>query len=86
MSFVLAGLYFGYPRCCITDFVARFDERRRLGKRDVVPNEAWVGTGFRPCPTCRPRCITPEKFEAFVAERITPHRICETPFPEGDVP
>ena len=44
----VAGLLYGYPLCCVQDFVAR-----ATGKRDVHTDPRPLhGTGFKPCAHC----------------------------------
>ncbi len=80
------GRLFGYPECCITDFMRRvrgdmtFQEMKE--ENASFHGKPWGNTGFIPCRTCRPDAE--KDFVAFVAERITPNRKYDKPFPEDD--
>lgn len=68
--FLTLGLYFGYPNCCIIDFMSRGaypDVDRKL-----------KGTGFVPCAVCD------LKSEEDILEDIYRNRVCPVPFPDGD--
>lgn len=51
--FISYGRYFGYPDCCIEDFVKRVKQFKE-GKVGVRPKEKRKlhGTGYVPCPEC----------------------------------
>ena len=68
---LVIGLYFGYPRCCIDSFM----KLRHLVDR---PNHSLMGTGFVPCKTC-----AETKTAVELVEEIKSQRSCTTPFPLG---
>ncbi|WP_338854197.1 hypothetical protein WE348_23185 (plasmid) [Alteromonas macleodii] len=49
-KFVCIGRNFGYPSCCIKDFVIGMDWRTDI---DVSPVTGWEETCFIPCVKCR---------------------------------
>lgn len=67
-----AGRYFGYPECCITDFV------RRFGEATPTQVEAGQGTGFIPCPRCAALVVgspdPPARLRALITERQARHQ------------
>lgn len=63
------GTYFGFPPCCIADFLTR-DSAPRIPRK-------LSGTGYIPCPSCNEKPV-----EALVAT-IRQNRICSAPFPSG---
>ena len=69
------GYLFGFPECCITAFETDFC---RVTKA-LYPDGPWLGTGFMPCACCAKDALD---FDQFVAERITPNRLCTAAFPE----
>jgi hypothetical protein len=69
------GNHFGFPECCVTAFATDFCNTTR----NLYPEGPWMGTGFIPCACCAESALD---FDKFVAERITPNRLCPTPFPE----
>ena len=74
-SEVAFGRYFGYPACCVAEFKATVS----MATKFLYPNGPWLGTGFIPCSRCAPAALD---FESFVAEHITPNRLCHLPFPQ----
>lgn len=78
-----AGAFFGYPTCCIEEFLPRFKTSlealmKEQDERSEAALTSWVGTGYIPCAACRP--IAEQNFRAFVAERILPRRCTAEPF------
>jgi len=63
------GEFFGFPQCCIDDFLSR----------ERAPNESrkFCGTGYIPCPKCN------ELSEEEIVTNINKRRKCKEPFPEG---
>jgi hypothetical protein len=76
-----AGLYFGYPDCCIADFCARVSG----GPETWAPNDsqglAGNGTGFVPCQACADLVNSGQKT---LADLIS-HRMANHPFPHADI-
>lgn len=96
MKMKVLGMYFGFPVCCIRQFVAEFDnvltgaetpDRRPptwMGTEEAKAGHwPWTGTGFIPCSDCAP--VARADFAKFVCERITPGRVCSFPFPDAPV-
>lgn len=70
------GLHFGYPGCCVRDFVDRSD--RPPAGQDRGP---WIGTGYIPCAA---HALTAAAdWDGFVRDVITPARACKQPFPHS---
>jgi hypothetical protein len=69
------GKYFGFPNCCIEEFLST----QSHATWTKYPDGPWVGTGFMPCVSCADKALD---FDKFVADNITPHRACPTPFPD----
>jgi len=74
------GVFFGYPKCCITWFM-----ENRLGfKKDGNPEltghqeEVHKSNGFIPCPQCAKAVAT----EGIPIEHLITNRLCSTPYPE----
>lgn len=44
-KYYLLGKKFGYPDCCINEFVLH----SRLKTYSKIPNRKLAGTGYRPC-------------------------------------
>lgn len=68
LSWTLHGVFFGYPPCCIAEFVATFERTHRK----------LNGTGYVPCKQCNARYTSQQ-----LIERINLHRKCGTPFPNA---
>lgn len=72
-QYVLFGLWFGYPSCC----VRAFSRMEGWCETEQIPEE-FVGTGFRPCQNCV------ETMPATVLlDHINRTRICPLPFDAG---
>lgn len=91
--FRLNGRYYGYPACCIAEFITD------LTKRDSASSETeyrklqaarlrrhkdkpWEDDGFLPCKKCAR--IAARDFAKFVAENITPRRKHPQPYPQDE--
>lgn len=70
-----AGEYFGYPQCCIDDFIRRCEtEKYSITKEQEFVNS---GHGFVPCHNCACKLIEDKKATAsLIVNRIHPE-----PFP-----
>lgn len=68
------GIYYGYPRCCIDDFLVTVEDFqvRRIRR---LPRKL-TGTGYVPCPICN------EKTEEELKDVINKNRVCPIPFPD----
>lgn len=75
MHFVKQGLYFGYPPCCIVEFV-EFTGDYMAGKRPSRGLRKLHGTGYVPCKDCN------KKTEKQLLKQIADNRKCELPFPK----
>lgn len=71
-QYFILGEYFGYPKCCISEFVREvntiFFDNGRL-------NRKLSGTGFIPCKKCNET-----KMEADLIQEINRNRHCPTEF------
>jgi hypothetical protein len=70
------GSYLGFPECCVAAFSTDFCATTK----NLYPEGPWMGTGFIPCACCAEEALN---FDKFVAERITPNRLCASPFPDA---
>ncbi len=75
--FIRMGVFFGYPSCCVAEFVAMAMEGKQPNAGQKLVSE---GTGFIPCL---------EHTDAIVAGTITiaeliSNRICKTEFPNDE--
>lgn len=68
----LFGRYYGFPSCCVKDFVDGKSHAYRLRKKRHLD-----GTGFIPCYQCQRK-----KTATQLMEEIQRNRICSLPFPE----
>jgi hypothetical protein len=73
------GSYYGYPKCCINDFVIRIHNE---GYREPIQELAGRYTGFTPCVKCS---------EKIVSKNLSPgdilkNRKCNHTFPLDDNP
>lgn len=66
-----AGLYFGYPRCCVDSFLNAVETGQHLQRQGA--------SGFIPCAKC---LATLEKTGKGVESLIT-NRVCARPFPNS---
>lgn len=69
--FDIFGKYFGFPECCIQEFINRTES---LGDEPFPLR----GTGFVPCQCCR------KKTEDELVKIINANRYCPAPFPYGE--
>lgn len=77
MSWASNGKYFGYPQCCIFEFVGLL---HLLDGPDSGPRKL-SGTGFIPCKSCNEK-----KTEDQLRREIAANRMCPVPFPDGECP
>lgn len=66
------GAYYGYPDCCVNEFVYR------ILNREKAPKRKFYGTGYIPCKKCN------RKTKAQMLEYITKNRGHKQPFPYDD--
>lgn len=78
MSMIELGIYFGYPPCCIAEFL-QFVVKYVQGKAGKRRRRKLCGTGYVPCKTCN------KKSKKQLLAYIDKHRQCELPFPEEPV-
>lgn len=71
-KWILDGIEYGYPRCCVLSFINGMPE---YAKNNPGP---WAGSGFVPCAECQPEAR--KDFIKFVQERILPFRRAKQPF------
>lgn len=74
------GRKFGYPQCCIDDFIQRFIDRWFAGSNWHDETRPWYGTGYVPCPSCDSKIKTPlDLVQILVAQ---PRFVC-TEYPQS---
>ena len=72
------GIYFGYPRCCVDNFLRNVMIPFWYENKNLYPSGRLLdGTGFVPCPKCNK-----EHTEKSLVALINSKRYCEDPFPE----
>lgn len=71
VQWVAMGIRFGYPPCCIGDFVERVLTGQRIDEKRKLH-----GSGYVPCPECN------KKTDAELLAAIRDRRKFEKPFPE----
>lgn len=77
MNRVLLGVYYGFPLCCIHQFVnGELTHRLPEWQGRTLPLD---GSGFVPCVKC-----AVEKTEEQLIEEITRNRLSPIPFPDDD--
>lgn len=86
--FIEKGKYFGYPDCCISEFLDRYN---RIMNEGAKPLEYWLKfnqtqvdrlgllIGFVPCESCCGKILNGET----TIEGLLSNRVCETPYPHG---
>jgi len=76
-AFNKTGIYFGYPQCCIDQFITNFEKRVRVGKAN---KKAANGHGFIPCDAHALQIINKQiKLEDLIHDRV-----CEMVFPNDN--
>jgi hypothetical protein len=78
MDVVELGRYFGYPDCCILNFLGR-GMALHMGYMKLASISGKLpleGTGYVPCPVCRQR--SEDELKAEIGNR----RQCPLPFPQ----
>jgi len=75
--FIDKGVYFGYPDCCITDFLSRVG----VGWSICTDEQKSVldGHGFIPCHECALKIIEGKE----TLSSLIKDRECKTPYPNG---
>jgi hypothetical protein len=73
--YVINGIYYGYPLCCIKNFCER-GYKLTKDQREISDNHF----GFVPCPKCAKKIL---QKELDIIDLIK-DRICEKPFPEDE--
>lgn len=72
---IALGFYYGYPHCCIFDFITR------LNTGDPYTSDQGAvcsGLGFIPCQECSSKIINAET----TLKGLIKDRICKTSFPD----
>ena len=75
-GYKIVGLYFGYPKCCISWFVERMkriDACENLNKT-LAKSQKGFHDGFSPCPSCA------EKVKPGKEHLLIENRYCEKSF------
>ncbi len=75
VTWVINGLYLGYPECCIGEFVHEFLNYPNRTR----PKRKLCGTGYVPCEKCNKKSV--KQLIKFIAA----HRQSPTPFPNDDL-
>jgi hypothetical protein len=70
------GRYYGYPECCIENFVNKVIFRKLSKEQEQVHKNH----GFIPCPECAKKVVE----GITTLEGLIKDRICKTPFPIDD--
>lgn len=71
-AWISNGIYFGYPTCCIAEFITEVNS----GAYKKRNRRKFNGTGYVPCKACN------RQPKAVILMEIEQSRICKTPFPE----
>ena len=72
IGFTKYGMEFGYPPCCIAEFVQAYV----TGAYKIRPKRKFHGTGFVPCKTCN------KKTQEQLLSEIAARRVHALPFPK----
>ncbi len=70
-QWILIGLYYGYPQCCIEAFC-----KKDFGVLTTSQKRVVDGNGFIPCDKCCKTLIEPIKLQTLIIDRI-----CKNPYP-----
>lgn len=73
--FVAAGLFYGFPECCVEGFATSYN----MEVREKYPNLASKGSGYIPCACCAPE--VQKDWEGFKQNVIMKNRHSDLPFP-----
>lgn len=73
------GTYYGYPKCCINDFVLRTHNEQET---DTIQELAGRYTGYVPCVNCSEKIVS----NKLSIEKLIKDRKCNTKFPYDDEP
>ena len=76
-AFNQKGRYFGYPQCCIDQFITNFEKRVRIG---AANKNAANGHGFIPCNVHSLQIINKQ----IKIEDLIHNRVCEKAFPNDN--
>lgn len=79
--FVEMGIYFGYPACCIFNFLKRYDAIHTGKDITTIEQSRVSGSGFVPCQEHAQQIL---KKQITIHELISQNRKCKKPFPYGD--
>jgi hypothetical protein len=72
--FVSIGMYYGYPICCIKNFVRNILCKEKKASR--IQKRVSRNCGFIPCSYCSWKILTKQ----IKIEDLIKNRICENPF------
>lgn len=71
--YIIQGIYFGFPECCIIDFCKRScNEWQYTNEQQLVHDH----TGFVPCKKCSNKILEGKE----TLESLLKNRICKIPF------
>lgn len=73
------GTHYGYPKCCINDFVLRTHNEQKF---DSIQELAGSYTGYVPCVNCSEKIVS----NKLAIEKLIKDRKCNTKFPYDDEP
>ena len=76
VNYVGLGRVFGYPKCCITDFIINLYDFTP-NKNEFSEKKTWLDYGYIPCNVC---CKKPTKL---LVEEISKKRLVKTEFPNN---
>lgn len=71
------GKFYGYPDCCIDDFVSRIITEEYSDGMTEAQHQVHDGTGFIPCHSCATKIVNGET----TLEGLIQNRQCSNPFP-----
>ena len=75
-NLILKGKYYGYPECCIAQFIDDLFGGRNISE---LREKAGRGTGFIPCNDCAVQVLV----DKVPLDSLIKNRMCNTEFPIG---
>lgn len=75
--FRLNGVYYGYPKCCIDNFIAMSGINFARSARTIEQNKVHQNNGFIPCPVCAANIVAGKNN----LQDLIKNRFCPEPFP-----
>ncbi len=74
---VICGVYYGYPACCISDFCETYLKHLMRSKEQLSVHQNF---GFVPCTKCSKKILAGKE----TLESLLKNRICKKQFPDDD--